>query len=82
MQRQRAAGLPGPGTGDGEDFGTARSTQFVGKPGLRFNQHARPARLFQVPGLRAQLRLVSTDLDEVTLAAAEERSDQPHFLIG
>ena len=77
MQRQRLSGMVRRRAGDGEDLAGARPAQLLGEVRLRLDQDAAPARLFEMPGLRAQLRLVGTDLDEVAIVAAgEERTDQ------
>ncbi len=82
MQRQRASGIVGRGTGDREDHGRTHGAQLVGKIGLRLDQHAGPAGLLQMPGLRALARIVGADLDEEPFNVAEERRDQPHLVIG
>jgi hypothetical protein len=75
-------GIVGRGTSDREHLGRAHSAQLGGKVGLRFDQQAGPAGLLQVPGLRALARIVGADLDEESFDVAEERGDQPHFVIG
>src|SRR5581483_9286416 len=82
MQRQAPPGVLRRRAGDGEDAGGAVGAQFGGELGLRLDQHAAPAGLLEVKGLRALARIVGADLDEIALGVAEEGGDQPRLMVG
>jgi hypothetical protein len=66
MEGQHAAGILRRRARNGEDFGLAHLPEFFRKIGLRLDQNAGPAGLFQMPGLRAVMWIVGADLDEKT----------------
>ena len=77
VQRQRLAGIVGRRAGDREHLGLARRHQERREIGLRLDQHAGPAGLLQMPGLRALGRMVGADLDEIArVVAAEKFADE------
>ena len=82
VQRQRAPGILRRRAGDREHLGGAVGAQLAGKLGLRLDQHAGPAGLLQMPGLRARVRIVGADLDEIASGVAEEGGDQPRLMVG
>src|SRR5262245_21947600 len=72
MQRHGAPGLARRGAGNGIDLGAAPPLEFGGEVRLRLDQHAGPAALFEVPGLRQIFRVVGADLDEIAGAGTGE----------
>src|SRR5437899_3064650 len=64
------------------DLGGAPLSQANREIGLWLDQNAVPAGSFQIPGLRVQIRIVGTDLDEETRHIREERLDEAGFLLG
>ena len=72
MERHGPTRLARRGTGDGIDLGAAPPRQLGGEVGLRLDQHAGPAALFEVPGLREKFRIVRAHLDEIAGAGAGE----------
>src|SRR5690349_3857771 len=82
MQRQLLSGLRGGRAGDGEDLAFAFGAQPRGKIRLRLDEHAGPAPLLQMPGLRPRARIVGADLDVITFDVSEKGGHQPHFLVG
>src|ERR1043166_7697208 len=72
MERHGAPGLARRGAGDRIDLGAPPPLEFGGEGRLRFDQHAGPAALFEMPGLRQILRVVGADLDEIAGARTGE----------
>src|SRR6266851_9024346 len=73
MKAHRAAGVLRRRAGDGVYLGRPPAPQLVRELGLRLDQDAGPAELFEMPGLRFLLRPVGADLDEETGARGAEK---------
>ena len=89
--RSRSSAERGPSTCSGSDWPALSGdeqaaantralrdvTRNAREIGLRLDQHAGPAGLLEMPGLRALGRMVGADLDEVAgVVAAEKLADQ------
>ena len=67
--------------GNRENSSSTHAGQFLGQIGLRLDQHAPPAELLEVPGLRFLLRPVCPDLDEESRARTTEEPPHQRLLV-
>ena len=82
VQRQLLPGVRRRRAGGGEHLGLAFGAQRRREIRLRLDEHAAPALLLQMPGLRALTRIVGAHLDVITFDISEEGGHQPRFLVG